>query len=373
MVNVKHINLPKINNKVICIKETIYFENNIDQDKLKECFTVKIFKDDFDTYLKYVYQDESQKDDDMSHDIDMSLIDDDDMSQKDDIDMSLIDDDMSHDIDMSLIDDDVQINIKFLKSDQLLVPSIHKYKLTTDKTLDLELALLFLSCSINKLNNYLHKPIAYPVKIDDLFLIDLEHKTLSFNSNSITTIYPNLEENILIFIPVAVMQTISSPMHHFNIIIIDKQSSTYTYYEPYGYYNVTVEKKRIYKNGINTILKIIDGAFKGFSFIDPHKYDEFEMGVQRRAERQYNMPNSGYCVAWCTYICYLRLFNYHLKSTTPMSVILNRIFLLYEDAQLLDMIMRFVEYIKHQFKGFEPDRHNLRGFFAMYDGYVDLS
>ena len=366
MADVKYINLPKLNNQVICIKESMYFKNNIEEDKLKECFTIKIFKDDFDTYLKYVYQDEIR---------DTSQTDNDDTMTTNDT-MSIDYDTVQTGDDVRMLTDgdvDVQINKRFLKTHELLVPSIRKYKLTTDKTLNLDLALLFLSCSINKLNNYLNKPIAYPVKKDDLFLINLENKTLSFNNNSISTIYPNLPENILIFIPVAVIQSISLPPHHFNIIIIDKQSSTYTYYEPYGYYDVAGDKKRIYQKAFNLIIKTIDDTFKGFSYVDPHKYDEFEIGVQRRAEREYNIPNSGYCVAWCIYICYLRLFNYHLTSTTPMSVILNRIFMLYKDTQLLDMIMRFVEYIKHQFKGFEPDNHNLRDFFATYDTHTDLS
>ena len=260
---------------------------------------------------------------------------------------------------------------------EIIIPSVSKYNLTSDKILNLDLALLFLSSSINKLNAYLGKPIAYPVKIDDLVLINLENAKLHYNSKTFNSIYPNLPDNMLIFIPIGIARTFSSNLHHLTILVIDKQSSTFTYYEPYGYYDITPNssERDIYNNGFDKLIEMIHTSFPNFKYIDAHEGDsDKEIGVQRRSESvYYNIPNSGYCVAWCTYICYLRLFNYHLSSRYPITVLLNKVFVFYTNEQLLDMIRRFVEYIKHQFNGFKDDIFDLRDFYSIYDQSVDIS
>jgi len=301
------INLPKLKDKYICVN--------------KECYTIKIVKNDFDTYLK---------------------------------------------------------SLPLSLTTEIIIPSVSKYNLTSDKVLDLELALLFLSSSINKLNAYFGKPIAYPIKIDDLVLINLENAKLHYNSKTFNSIYPNLPDNMLIFIPIGIARTLSSNLHHLTILVIDKLSSTFTYYEPYGYYDIkpNSSERAIYNNGFDKLIEMMHISFPNFKYIDAHEDDSLikEIGVQRRSESTYyNIPNSGYCVAWCTYICYLRLFNYHLSPRYPITVLLNKVFVFYTNEQLLDMIKRFVEYIKHQFTGFKNDLFNLRDFYSVYDQSVDIS
>lgn len=145
----------------------------------------------------------------------------------------------------------------------------------------------------------------------------------------------------LIFIPVKI-KYISN--FHLNILVIDNKNKTFTYYEPYGDY-FEYNNSSIVNTALYELKSYMLDNYKDYKYIDAHiLHKNKTLGVQRRSEDFYHI-SEGYCVAWCLYLCYLQMFNMHLKSEYSISTILNKVFEEYTDLHLISFIRIFTEFV----------------------------
>lgn len=145
----------------------------------------------------------------------------------------------------------------------------------------------------------------------------------------------------LIFIPVKIKYTSN---FHLNILVIDNKNKTFTYYEPYGDY-FEYNNSSIVNIALYELKSYMLDNYKDYKYIDAHILNKNKtLGVQRRSENFYHI-SEGYCVAWCLYLCYLQMFNMHLKSEYSISTILNKVFEEYTDLHLISFIRIFTEFV----------------------------
>ena len=230
----------------------------------------------------------------------------------------------------------------------ILIPELND-KPTEDKSLSEKVFEKFLNKYISKFNNRSDK-----YKIEHFYLYgDVIHIYQDGNSNiKVHDLINNLyQRKSLIFIPIKIYYLNNA---HYNVLVIDTIKKTFTYYEPYGdYYNVNMGS--IVNKSLKQIKDYLLQKYPDYKYIDAHIINKDKtLGVQKRAEDFFHI-SEGYCVAWCLYLCYIRMFNFHLNTqfsinTTSFSIstILNKVFEEYTDLNLVATIRIFITFVKKE-------------------------
>jgi hypothetical protein len=193
--------------------------------------------------------------------------------------------------------------------------------------------------SISEFNSYSIEPFN---PSEDVIYVDKNGNI--YGGSLINTL--SKRNSSLLFIPVKIKYESN---FHLNILVIDNINKTFTYYEPYGDY-FEYNNLSIVNTSLQKIKTYILNTYKDYKYIDAHILNKNKtLGVQLRSEKFYHI-SEGYCVAWCLYLCYITIFNFHLKSEYSITTILNKIFEEYTDLNLIALIRIFIKFVKLQVK-----------------------
>jgi hypothetical protein len=215
--------------------------------------------------------------------------------------------------------------------------------------------LLFLNNIIDKINRV--KVSVENVYKKDVIVIDSSNYSVKIHPDSSI----KKKSSLLTFVPIAILPK-SGTIGHFNVLIIDNKDNTFTYYEPYGYIldnGIDIERLQLALDQITTLMR---KSYPNHTYIDAHRNDKNKnIGVQYREESFYTISH-GYCVAWCLYLCYIRLYNSHILSKYSISSVLNSVFEHYTDGNLVTLIRVFISFVKSEFpeyqsRGIQFDEH----------------
>jgi hypothetical protein len=225
----------------------------------------------------------------------------------------------------------------------ILIPQLN-YKPTEDKSLSEDNFAKFLNKYISKCNeqfNDKHKIEHFNINTDVIHVFQ-NGTTNLFDIHLLNEL--NKENSILMFIPIKIHFLDNS---HYNVLVIDKKNETFTYYEPYGdYYNIHMGSK--VNNSLKQIKTYLSDKYPKYKYIDAHITNKDKtLGVQKRSEDFFHI-SEGYCVAWCLYLCYIRMFNFHLDTQFSISTLLNKVFEEYTDVHLLATIKTFITFVKRE-------------------------
>jgi hypothetical protein len=224
----------------------------------------------------------------------------------------------------------------------ILIPALND-KPTEDKSLSEKVFDKFLNKYISKFNN---RSKEYKIEHFNLYE-DVIHIYKNGNSNIydhhlINNSSPRQSQ--LIFIPVKIHFVNNA---HYNVLIIDKKKKMFTYYEPYGDYLDIHMGSRV-NESLEKIKDYLLQKYPDYTYIDAHITNkDKDLGVQKRAEDFFHI-SEGYCVAWCLYLCYIRMFNCHLNTKFSISTILNKVFEEYTDLNLIAAIRIFITFVKRE-------------------------
>jgi hypothetical protein len=232
----------------------------------------------------------------------------------------------------------------YIKNDQntILIPELND-KATTDRSLSEEIFAKFLNKYIFKFNSISKDIQIEHVNLDrDVIKINMYGYSNIKNIHIINNLYET--NSHLIFIPIKILYSNNS---HYNVLVIDKQKNTFTYYEPYGdYYDF--HKESLVNRGLEYIKTYLLKKYQKYTYIDAHITNKDKsLGVQKRSEGFFHI-SEGYCVAWCLYLCYIRMFNFHLNTQFSISTLLNKVFEEYTDLNLLSTIKSFITFVKRE-------------------------
>jgi hypothetical protein len=229
------------------------------------------------------------------------------------------------------------------------------YHPSLDRILDIDMFLLFLNNIIDKINRV--KVSVENVYKKDVIVIDSSNYSVKIHPDSSI----KKKSSLLTFVPIAILPK-SGTIGHFNVLIIDNKDNTFTYYEPYGYIldnGIDIERLQLALDQITTLMR---KSYPNHTYIDAHRNDKNKnIGVQYREESFYTISH-GYCVAWCLYLCYIRLYNSHILSKYSISSVLNSVFEHYTDGNLVTLIRVFISFVKSEFpeyqsRGIQFDEH----------------
>jgi hypothetical protein len=226
----------------------------------------------------------------------------------------------------------------------ILIPALNDEP-TTDRSLSEEIFSKFLNTYILKFNRRSKEIQIEYFNIDrDVIKIDKNGYTNIKNIHLINNLYKT--KSLLVFIPIKILYSNNS---HYNVLVIDKQKNTFTYYEPYGdYYNFYMGS--VVNTGLEEIKTYLLNKYQQYTYIDAHITNKDKtLGVQKRSEGFFHI-SEGYCVAWCLYLCYIRMFNFHLNTQFSISTLLNKVFEEYTDLNLLSTIKSFITFVKTEIK-----------------------
>lgn len=221
---------------------------------------------------------------------------------------------------------------------QILIPSkMYYYPPSLDRSLNIGVFIEFLTTFINIANT--KQQLVHPIRLKDFVFIDTRSETIGIHPDaSITS-----TSETLTFVPIAILPK-SGTLGHLNVLVIDNADKTFTYYEPYGYINPQIDPERL-QYALQEIIQFVKKRYPNYIYIDAHINTlNKTIGVQYRSESFYHI-SEGYCVAWCLYICYIRLFNFHLLPQYSISNLLNKIFEHYTDGNLTTLIRVFISYV----------------------------
>jgi hypothetical protein len=227
--------------------------------------------------------------------------------------------------------------------DKTILISALNDKPTEDKSLSEKVFDKFLNKYISKFNN---RSKEYKIEHFNLYE-DVIHIYKNGNSNIydhhlINNSSPRQSQ--LIFIPVKIHFANNA---HYNVLIIDKKKKMFTYYEPYGDYLDIHMGSRV-NESLEKIKDYLLQKYPDYTYIDAHITNkDKDLGVQKRAEDFFHI-SEGYCVAWCLYLCYIRMFNCHLNTNFSISTILNKVFEEYTDLNLIAAIRIFITFVKRE-------------------------
>jgi hypothetical protein len=225
----------------------------------------------------------------------------------------------------------------------ILIPELND-EVTKDKSLSEEYFAKFLNKYISKCNqkfNDKHKIEPFNINTDVIHIF--QNGTTNLNNIHLLNDL-DIEKSILMFIPIKIYFLNNS---HYNVLVIDKKNKTFTYYEPYGDYNNFNMGFKV-NNGLNTIKTYLSDKYPKYTYIDAHITNKDKtLGVQKRSEDFFHI-SEGYCVAWCLYLCYIRMFNFHLDTNFSISTLLNKVFEEYTDVHLLATIKSFITFVKRE-------------------------
>ena len=239
-------------------------------------------------------------------------------------------------------------------------------------SMNLEMAIIFLSNAINKINIKYNYPIIKCLRREDMILFDLttgnikkhrdsfsilqsKHPRVIFNEMNIYT-----TSKMSIFIPIPII--LDNTFGHLNILVINNNNKTITLYEPLGKQGIgSIDNlSKLHQDRFRKTLKFIEieikNDFKDYKFIKTNNdYD----GVQTRSDlysrNVYNISEK-HCIAWCIYICLFRIFNMHLDTEIPASFILNSIYNKnFSDEYLNIFIRKFVAMIRSDTDNYQHD------------------
>jgi len=248
----------------------------------------------------------------------------------------------------------------------------------TFNPIDLEAAIIFLSNMINKINRKQHGgPVIKSLKREDMIVVNLLTGDINMHDDGIKilqNLYPQSKfhddvqemktSNLTVFVPLCII--LENTYGHFNIIVINNNNKTVSLYEPYGIQGIgnieqlsELHRKRFRKT-LNYIKSEILKDFSNYKWISSHNVND---GIQYRSDMYtrttYKIPES-YCVAWCLYLCLFRIYNMHLETKIPASIMLNKIYNSYfSDNDLNLFIRRFSTMIRESTDNYESDIYSI--------------
>jgi len=254
-------------------------------------------------------------------------------------------------------DFDINNNIKEVKELVLPLPFINNKMESTFDPMKIEMALIYLSNQINKINKKYKARVVKPLKREDCIYINLMNGDIRVHKDGIRLFDFNVDidnkyKDSLIFIPLGFL---FEEIGHLNVIVINNKLKKITIYEPYGDLSLKNEEK--ITNSLSWLKSELAKKFKNYSFVFTY---EFQTGVQKRsmkcANEMYNQTEN-YCVAWCLYICLFSLYNIKLETDLTYSFLLDCIYTNYylDNCNLLKFISKFTDYIKEKTDNYTSD------------------
>jgi hypothetical protein len=266
-------------------------------------------------------------------------------------------------------------NYDIKKDKNEIVFPLRLYNFPMDNTflgIDIEMAIIFLSNAINKINIKHNKPVIKSLRREDMILVDLVSGNIKRHRDGLymtQNLYPFIgfrdpnemkTENLTIFIPICIV--LENTSGHFNILVINNNNKTITLYEPYGIQGVgNIDKlSEIHRSRFRKTLKYIQTEvlkdFPNYKLIVSHNdYDGIQYRSDMYTRKVFNIPEN-FCVAWCLYVCLFRIFNMHLDTDIPASIILNQIYTNYfSDSDLNIFIRHFVSMIREDTDNYQSD------------------
>lgn len=262
---------------------------------------------------------------------------------------------------------------------------LYDYKIDdTFTSIDIEAAIIFLSNMVNKINIKYGRPIIKNVRREDMILVDLLTGDIKMHNDGIKILqninprsgFYDIEEmkvsKLTVFIPLCII--LENTSGHFNIIVINNNNMTVTLYEPYGIHGIgnieqlsELHRKRFRKT-LNYIKSEILSDFSDYKWISSHSEND---GIQYRSDmytrKTYNISEN-YCVAWSLYVCMFRIYNMHLETKIPASIMLNEIYNSYfSDSDLNLFIRRFATMIRESTDNYQSDIYSVEN--SAFFGY----
>lgn len=242
----------------------------------------------------------------------------------------------------------------------------------TFTAIDIEMAIIFLSNMINKINIKHNRPVIKSLRREDMILVDLVTGDIKMHNDGINilqNLYPQVTfhdidvmttSDLIVFVPICII--LENTYGHFNILVINNKTKSVSLYEPYGIQgvgnidNLSEIHKNRFRKTLNYIKNEILKEFSEYKWISSHSEND---GIQYRSDmytrKKYNISEN-YCVAWCLYICLFRIYNIHLDTKIPSSIILNQIYNnFFSDSDLNLFIRRFASMIKESTDNYQSD------------------
>lgn len=272
------------------------------------------------------------------------------------------------------------------KGNDIIFPlRLYDYKIDdTFTSIDIEAAIIFLSNMVNKINIKYGRPIIKNVRREDMILVDLLTGDIKMHNDGLKilqNIYPldyfhDVNEmktsELTVFIPICMI--LESTSGHFNILVINNINKTVSLYEPYGIQGIgSIDRlselhKNRFRKTLNYIKSDILKEFSNYKWISSHSEND---GIQYRSDmytrKTYNISEN-YCVAWCLYVCMFRIYNMHLETKIPVSIILNEIYNSYfSDSDLNLFIRRFATMIRESTDNYQSDIYSVEN--SAFFGY----
>jgi hypothetical protein len=226
-----------------------------------------------------------------------------------------------------------------------------------NKPIDMQAAIFFLQNAINKINNKYEFDNIKTLIREDIIHINLQNDTLNMHPDGIIHDINRIDlDNSIIFIPICI--SLSNPVGHLNVLVINNMINKISLYEPMGIHGLLQTIPKIEKDKLVTsfnYIKFLLNRYKDYTWTSSY-IDRYM--TQRRSDiyqtERYNIREI-YCVAWCSYLCLFRIFNLHLQVDIPAFVILEEIYkeLLFKNDDVNEFIRRFVSLINDSTDNYE--------------------
>lgn len=262
-----------------------------------------------------------------------------------------------------------------MKSDEIVFPTRLKNYIADEinnPSINLEMAIIYLSNAINKINKKYKYPIIKCLRREDMILFDLTTGNIKKHRESfniLQSIRPRITFNemnidttskMTIFIPIPII--LDNTFGHLNILVINNNNKTITLYEPLGIQGIGSinNLSKLHQDRFRKTLKFIEieikKDFPDYKFIKTHNdYDGIQTRSDEYSRKVYNISEK-HCVAWCIYLCLFRIFNMHLDTEIPASFILNSIYNeKFSDDYLNLFIRKFVAMVRADTDNYQSD------------------